>query len=767
MSTKLLYIVTLSSSFSMAQEVIKGRISFNEPTKSICRIGIQGTSFVTESDSSGFYTFQNVPAQPYTVNCYCPDTETSSKKINVIPNGENILNFNVKIKKEELDEISVIGTIKETVRAESPIVTDIYDKKYFEKNPSASILDLMDRMNGVRPQVNCNVCGTGDIHINGLEGPYTLIVLDGIPVMGGLSSVYGLSGIPSFLLDKIEVTKGPASSIYGSEAVAGVIHAFTKKASKKPEIYFQNFTTSQGEINTDLGFNLLLGKRVSVFTSGNYFLMNTKIDKNKDHFTDVPLQNRISIYQKWKIERPMNRIFTVSGRLMDENRWGGDMDWTPSYRGGDSLYAESIKTKRQEFNIAYQLPFKEKFLFLGHFNQHLQDSYYGTTYFKARQTLTFAQLTWDKKVNRHQFMSGANIRQTYYNDNTTITASAEDLQKDQPLNTFLPGVFVQDEYKPAKKHTILISGRIDHHPVHGFIYTPRIAYMYKHNENNTFRIHAGNGFRVVNLFSEDHAALTGARKVVIAANLEPEKSNSVNAAYSNVKKFGEAWKLETDLSLFYTYFTNRIIADYDIDPNQIVYNNLHGFAESKGASVDVKLTYKKMFSFQSGFTFMNVNITENGVRSQQILTEKVSGNWTVSYYFNRIPLSIDYTGNLIGPMRLPLLGSLDPRPEYSKTYSIQNIQFTYTFSDKFSFFGGVKNLLNWTPAKNTPFLIARTNDPFDKQVTYGSDGQIVPTAANPNALSFDPSYVYAPNQGTRVFLGFRLKIDYAHGRKNQ
>lgn len=760
MPTKLLFTFLLICTLSNAQAVLKGRITGAENTSLQCRIGLRGTAFVVETDSTGAYRIDNIPPREYIVSCYCTDQEASQQKIVLTDLSEHVLDFRVKVRKEELEEVAVIGTIRETNRAESPIVTDVYDKKYFEKNPGSNIFDLMDRMNGVRQQVNCNVCGTGDIHINGLEGPYTLIVLDGIPIMGGLSSLYGLSGIPSFLLDKIEVTKGPASSVYGSEAVAGVIHAFTKKATKNPEIHFQNFSTTHGEVNTDLGFNLLAGKRISIFTSANHYLMQTKLDHNKDHFTDVPLQNRFSVYQKWKIDRPYHRIFTVSGRVMDENRWGGDLSWDRSFRGGDSIYAESIRTKREEMNFAYQLPLKEKFLLLGHINQHRQDSYYGQTAFMAQQVLAFGQLTWQKKLGRHEWMSGANVRHIYYNDNTAITSAAGDTQTDQPLITFLPGIFVQEQFKPTDRLTILASVRTDHHPVHGFIFTPRLAAMFRINASHTLRFHAGNGFRVVNLFSEDHAALTGARQVVIAESLDPERSNSFNIAWSGNKQLHKDWKIESDLNVFYTYFTNRIVADYETDPNKIIYKNLNGFSESKGISADIRLFYRKAFSMQTGFTLMDVSITEEGERSRQILTERISGNWTLTYNF-RFPLTIDYTGNLVGPMRLPRLGELDPRPLYSKTYSIQNIQLTYTFSSRLSLFCGVKNLLNWTPARNLPFLIARTNDPFDKNVTYDAGGQIVATPTNPYALSFDPSYVYAANQGVRGFVGLRLKVRYA------
>ena len=159
-----------------------------------------------------------------------------------------------------------------------------------------------------------------------------------------------------------------------------------------------------------------------------------------------------------------------------------------------------------------------------------------------------------------------------------------------------------------------------------------------------------------------------------------------------------------------------------------------------------------------GATLQEVSNTENGVRTRQILTERFTATWAVSYDFYRPKLSIDYTGNLYGPMRLPLLGELDPRSEYSPTWSQQNIQFTYKGFDNFEIYGGVKNLLDWTPNRGNPFLIARANDPFDRNVQFDNNGNVVPTPNNPNALSFDPSYVYAPNQGIRGFIGLRYRL---------
>jgi outer membrane receptor for ferrienterochelin and colicins len=109
-------------------------------------------------------------------------------------------------------------------------------------------------------------------------------------------------------------------------------------------------------------------------------------------------------------------------------------------------------------------------------------------------------------------------------------------------------------------------------------------------------------------------------------------------------------------------------------------------------------------------------------------------------------------------MRLPLLGETDPRSPKSPWWSIQNIQFLYSGFKNIEIYGGVKNILNWTPNKGNPFIIARTNDPFDKDVQFGNNGQVIATPYNPYGLTFDPNYMFGPNQGARAFMGVRFNL---------
>ena len=156
-----------------------------------------------------------------------------------------------------------------------------------------------------------------------------------------------------------------------------------------------------------------------------------------------------------------------------------------------------------------------------------------------------------------------------------------------------------------------------------------------------------------------------------------------------------------------------------------------------------------------GVTLQDVYTNEEGLRERQLLTETFSGVWQLGVPIKAALLRIDYTGNVYGPMDLPLLGALDDRPGRSPWFSTQNLQLTKTFANGMEVYGGVKNLLDYTPPANS---IARAFDPFDRGVDFGPDGAVLATAGNPRALTFDPTYVYASNQGRRVFLGWRWAL---------
>jgi outer membrane receptor for ferrienterochelin and colicins len=655
-----------------------------------------------------------------------------------------------------LSDVVVSGTLKPISKTESAVPVEVYATEFFKANPTPSLFESMQNVNGVRPQNNCNVCNTGDIHINGLEGSYTMILIDGMPIVSGLSTVYGLTGIPQSLIDRVEVVKGPASTLYGSEAIGGLINVITKTPMNAPLVSLDIFGSSWGEVNTDLGIKFGKKNKFNSIVGINYFNYSNPIDNNEDGFTDLTLQDRISVFNKWSFNRKHARVFNFAFRYNYEDRWGGELDWTPQFRGGDSIYGESIYTSRWETFGTYQLPMKEKVFFQFSGNGHQQNSVYGDTWYIADQYVGFGQLYWNKTVKNHDLISAIVYRYTYYDDNTPATSylNADSIATNNASEIHLPGVFIQDNISLNPRSKLLVGLRYDWNSAHGNIVTPRINYKWSSKYlNHIFRIGGGTGYRVVNVFTEDHAALTGAREVIFEEALSPETSYNMNLNYVHKKYLNHAM-INVDFSAWYSYFTNKIVADYDTNPNQIIYDNLDGHAVSQGISLSFDYYHNSGFKFLLGSTLMDVLVTENGETERQMLTENFTSSFTVGYKFKNIGLTVDYTGKVYSPMRLPILGDLDNRPEYSPWFSIQNIQVTKALGH-FEIYGGIKNILNYTPPASS---IARSFDPFDRGVVFDGDGQAIATADNPNALTFDPAYVYTSNQGIRGFLGVRYLL---------
>ncbi len=738
----ILFFLFISFNSLSQNNSLSGKIYSNSEVLPYVNIYLKDYTLGTASDSEGYYEIKNIPNGTYTLIISSIGYKTKSITI-AFNNNQIIRNFSLE-SDNSLNEVVISGTLRPVSKSNSPVPVEVYSETFFRKNPTPSIFESLQNVNGVRPQLNCNVCNTGDIHINGLEGPYAFVLIDGMPIVSGLSTVYGLTGIPQALIERVEIVKGPASTLYGSEAVGGILNVITKKPTNAPLLSTDTFLSSWGELNLDVGLRYDISKKAQGLVGINYFNFQNRIDNNNDNFTDMTLQNRMSIFNKVTFERKSNKVFTIAGRYVYEDRWGGEMDWEKEFRGGNQIYGESIYTNRWETFGTYELPTPENIRFQFSANGHSQDSYYGETSYDAKQLVGFGQLVYNKKIGKtHDLLLGAAYRYTYYDDNTFATLGENGIDN-SPSIIHLPGIFVQDEIQINDRKKLLLGVRWDNNSIHGNIFSPRVNFKWNSKDkSDILRLSAGNGFRVANVFTEDHAALTGARTIEFDGELKPETSWNVNVNY--VKKINTENSLITiDASSFYTYFNNRILPDYESNSNKIIYANLEGFSVSKGISLNSNMSFTNGLSINTGATLMEVSVTENKIKKIQLLTESFSGVWSISYKLNS-NFNIDYTGNIYGPMRLPLLGENDLRDEYSPWFSIQNIQLTQKLKNNWEIYGGVKNLLNFTPAANS---INGSDNPFD----IGIDTELNPEEA------FDPSYVYASNQGIRAFAGIRLTL---------
>ena len=747
MLVRLLLAVCFTQFIFAQEQIVKGIVLFEGIPLEGASVIVKDFNVGTITDASGAFslTLSNIKNTKITISYL--GYKSFNLKITKISNDLGNIEL---VSDDKLDEVVISGTLKPVSRLKSPVSVEVYAESFFKANPTSSIFEALDIINGVRPQLNCNVCSTGDIHINGQEGSYTMILIDGLPIVSGLSSVYGLSGIPQSLIERIEIIKGPASTLYGSEAIGGVINLITKIPENASRFSFDSFTSNWGDLNLDLGHQYRLSKKINGLLGVNYFKYSNPVDNNSDGFTDLTLQDRISVFNKLNIGKRLS----FASRFVYEDRWGGEMNWNPTFRGGDLVYGESIYTSRVELFGTYK--FNNEISFQFSFNDHNQNSVYGTTLFKADQSIAFGQFIWNRTIKKHDLVIGAAYRFTFYDDNTTATFN-EFLGINKEEITQLPGVFIQDEIQFNEQNSLLLGFRYDYNSIHGTIFTPRLNYKISNQDlSSILRISIGSGYRIAQIFTEDHAALTGARDVVFLNDLDPETSWNINLNYVYKMYLKQGHILNFDASIFRTDFSNKILPNYDTDPNLIIFDNLSGKSVTQGISLNFNSVFQNGLRISLGATYIDSYIDSKGLKTIPYLTEKFQGVWNIKYEFQKSNITLDFTGTITGPLKLPLLGDLDPRSQFSPTFNIINLQLTKEWNNSYELYGGVKNILNFTPADNS---IARAFDPFDREVKFDASGAAQVSPGNPYALTFDPSYVYASNQGSRFFIGFRYYLN--------
>ncbi|WP_436516646.1 TonB-dependent receptor [Ekhidna sp. To15] len=743
-----LLIFFLASLQLNAQEPIKGAVFFGSEPFPGATVQLVGTSFGSISDANGLFTISDVPVGDYVLEIRSVGFKVIKREIKV-PLRESIT-LELEESTLTMDEVVVTGTMQPTFVSQSPVKVEVVTAKHLNTYiPAAatSVVEGISLVNGVQEVVACGVCFTNSISINGLPGPYTAILMDGSPIYGNLASVYGLNGIPSMIIDRFEVIKGPSSTLYGSEAVAGVINIITKDPSQQPVFSADIMGTSHLESFGNFSLAPKIGKSAG-FLGLNYAYINDFDDQNGDGFGDNINLDRISLFTKWDISRPSGKKFMISGKYYYEDRRNGVEEFLEdrnyrTLRGNDQIYGESIYTNRFEIFGTYAFNFAERIRMDYSLSTHEQDSYYGADYYQASQNIVFTNFIWDKEINRHQLTTGLTSRHQSYDDNTVATETSGE---NRPDNQYTPGVFVQDEFEVSKRFTALGGLRLDHYENHGFIPAPRLNLKYKPSDWTTLRSNFGTGFRIVNLFTEDHAFVTGQREVIIEEALQPEESYNFSLNLNHIYTIGQSQGM-LDVDVYYTHFTNKITPDYE-NEGQIRYANTDGYAVSKGVGFNLQQELAFPLAFNLGFNIQEVTENEQGDTRSIEFAPKWTGILTANYNLKLWKMTIGYTARVTGPMALPLVFDLDengdplliPRPTESEAFAIHNLQVSKDLSNGWSIYGGVQNIFDyvqpWSP-------LTGTNDP-NTNIGFSD--------------SFDTAYAYSPIHGREVYLGISWSL---------
>jgi outer membrane receptor for ferrienterochelin and colicins len=730
----------------LAQHAVTGVVMGGDGPVPFANVVLSGTAQGTSTDTLGRFRLTGIGNGQYTL--FFSSIGLRREEVKVQVNGKDVELGSIHLLNDVLglDEVVISGTMKESFITASPVKVEVITTELLERTASpTNLMQALKLINGVQEVVGCGVCGTNAISINGFPGQYTALLVDGSPMYGSLASVYGLNGIPRQMIDRIEIIKGPNSTLYGSEAMAGVINIITKNPQDQPKLAADIRITSNLETFANVAWSPKAGKW-SGTVGANVGTANIFFDDNADGFGDVVNMERISAFTKWTMQRKDHRKLQLMAKYYFEDRRNGVEQYVRdrayrSLRGNDSIYGESIYTHRGEVFGTYQFPMKEHLRLDFSGSYHDQDSYYGSDSYRAVQWIGFGNLIWSRTVRSHDLMAGLTARYQFYDDNTVATASA-------PERQFIPGIFVQDEWTLKPSVWQLLGGaRLDYYQAHGPVFSPRLNLKYRPGQWTTFRLNLGTGFKVVNLFTEDHAFISGQREVILREELKPERSYNAALNFNHVYTLGES-QGSVDVDGFYAYFTNRIIPNYDT-PGQIIYANTDGHVQSWGISAMVNHTFRFPLSVRLGFNYLNARQTERNALGQMETTplnfaSEWSGMGVVSYQWRKLHLDIAYSFNLIGPMHLPLVYDLSAsgepmpvsRPTVSTPYYLDNLQVSYMWNRaSLRIFVGVENIMDYRQPVSP---LTGYNDP-DTNAGFSP--------------FFDTSYAYGPIHGREFYFG--------------
>ncbi len=732
-------------------------------------ISIENTTIGTATDETGHYRLINLPSGHLHVKAQNLGYKPSTIEIDLTPNQTREIKFVLEEDMLGLEEVVVTADRNETNRTNSSTIVNTITPKLFSTSQSVTLSEGLNFCPGLRMENNCQNCGFSQIRMNGMEGPYSQILINSRPIFSGLAGVYGLELIPSNMIERVEIIRGGGSALYGSNAIAGTINLILKDPiNNSYEFGLNNQLTGvgiadAGEPAPDYSVNF----NSSVVSPDNktglavygFYRDRQPFDANDDTFSELAsIQNTTFGGRIFHRFGTRNRI-TGDFFNIKENRRGGDRHDYPLHMAN---IAEAVDHNITTGALAYDQFFREsdKLSLYASGQQVKRDSYYGankslndygntkdmsysagvqyTANFKGSVLLMGIENNgaWlkDKKLGYPDLEDPTfTIEEGPYTDNRTIA--------DQNTNTL--GLFSQYTF-PVGNLNLSLGARLDHYTIEdealetgsrktGNVLSPRATLKYNLTEYLQARASYSQGYRAPQIFDEDlHIETSGAKQVIHRndPDLEQETSHSYMASMDLNRQFGKTF-VGLLLEGFYTRLNNAFANEFGTpDENgTVVYTRVNAAkgAVVKGVNMELNIIPSRSLSMQGGFTIQTSEYEEVHELGETrfFRTPNQYGFYTIDWQTNS-HFGLSSTANYTGTMLVPYNES-----ELRKSNSFFDLGLKMRYSiringAKIQFFAGVKNLFN------------AYQDDFD------------------SGIDRDPAYIYGPTTPRTLFLGLKL-----------
>ena len=710
----------ISALFIYAQGHVEGKINDQKGLPLIgANIVLKNTSIGTTTDANGKFFLDFNGEFPFDIKVSFIGFQ--SKNVTVKDNSFLTVSLSESVEIEEVTVESKVSTTE--LSMVNPLQVQNISNKELQKAACCNLSESFETNATVDVSFTDAISGAKQIKMLGLDGIYTQITQENIPLIRGLSSAYGLTYVPGTWIESIQIIKGAGSVINGFESFAGQINLEYFKPENADKIFWNFYTNSESKFENNLQFAKKTGKWTSnLFASINYH--TKEVDENENGFLDMPHVKSINVLNRWLTETESYRINLV-GRVLIDEREGGQI------RSISNPYKVLIDNTLLEFNSKSGLKMPDK---IGKsiglqtaFRRHDQAIKFGLTDYNALQESAFLNLIGQTFISTtdHSLKYGI----SYYADRYTENYESTNFDR-VDLTT---GVFTEYSYTSPSELTIVAGIRGDYHNTHGFEYLPRLNIKYNPSDQTVVRLSAGKAMRVANPIAENTSYFASSREFEIQDSLGVEVAWNYGVNFTYCFKLFER-EASFNADAYLTDFENQVVVDIE-DPTKLRFYNLDGESYSNSIQFDFNYELFDRFDVKLAYKINQVYSTYDG---EKMLAPLVPENRAlVNFAYSTTHCNkwmFDATWNYIGESRIPYHPLIEDNKTVSDPFYLINSQVTKKFKTFDVYLGG-ENLLNYK--QENPILGG--DDPF------GSN--------------FDASIIWAPVMGRLIYTGIRLKIN--------
>jgi len=670
---------------------------------------VKGTGKGALTGEDGRAVIRNVPPGTHLVLFSMTGFSELGFELSFPRHADSILTVQLEPAGKEIETVTVSSARTDSRIENSPTRIEVIGLEEVEEESGvkpSNISWLLGDVAGIQAQQTSATTNNVELRIQGLRGNYTQVLRDGVPLFGGYAGGFSVLEIPPQDIRQIEIIKGPSSTLYGGDAIAGIINIISKKpvAGARERSILANIN-SRREAN----MNVYLSEKsrnigYTFYGGGTY---QTQIDVNKDGFTDIGRLEGIYIHPTFYYYPNEKNTVSIGLNTSREERHGGDLQVLSGNPDNSHQFYIRNESYRNTANLSWehQPSATARFTLKGNVSAYRRNMMTNVFGMKARQISWYSEASYSKKFNRHHLVGGVNL-------------NGERFRKQQPDSSLIGnythytvGFFVQDVWRIHPKFLVEAGMRSDFHNRYGTFLLPRLSILVKPASWLRSRLTGGLGYRIPTQF-EAEIDERDYKKIQPLSGLEAERSYGANWDVHFESEIGEV-EFSVNQLLYFTHISRPVILEGT--GATLTFRNANAPLVTRGLETWLQIGYEGLEAYL-GYTFTDARKKYDALLPFVELSARHKFAAVVSHEFSeRLRTCLEAT--FIGRQYLE-----DGRR--SPAYSIISGMVQYNLG-RFSVVLNCENVFDYRQTRKENIVIPPLNNPGFKSLWAPIDGRLV------------------------------------------